>query len=169
MGYKAHFTETCEEDTPHLIVQAETTPATQADYDALPIIQKDLVDKKIPPGEHLVDQGYMTISQVVKAQQDYGITLLGHPMPDTSWQAKEALGFDLSHFVVDWDRQVATCPLHCTSCRWYEEKGSHGKFVSMFEFSPQDCDPCPQRLHCTHRKSGERRVTLRPGSSMKRC
>jgi len=28
VGYKAHLTETCDEDRPHLIVNVETTPAT---------------------------------------------------------------------------------------------------------------------------------------------
>lgn len=31
VGYKVHPTETCDEDTPHLIVNVETTPATTPD------------------------------------------------------------------------------------------------------------------------------------------
>jgi transposase len=31
VGYKAHLTETCDEDRPHLIVNVETTPATTPD------------------------------------------------------------------------------------------------------------------------------------------
>ena len=162
VGYKVHYTETCEEDTPHIIVQAETTPATQTDYAALPNIQKDLAEKQLPPREQIVDQGYMSTQQAVKGERSYGITLVGHPMPDTSWQAKEALGFDLAHFVVDWDRQVVTCPLHCASCAWRESKDDQKHPIINVEFSPCDCDPCPQRLHCTHRKHGARRVTFRP-------
>ena len=162
VGYKVHYTETCEEDTPHIIVQAETTPATQTDYAALPNIQKDLAEKQLPPREQIVDQGYMSTQQAVKGERSYGITLVGHPMPDTSWQAKEALGFDLAHFVIDWDRQVVTCPLHCASCAWRESKDDQKHPIINVEFSPCDCDPCPQRLHCTHRKRGARRVTFRP-------
>jgi transposase len=31
VGYKVHFTETCDEDRPKLIVNVETTPATTPD------------------------------------------------------------------------------------------------------------------------------------------
>ena len=31
VGYKVHLTETCETETPHLIVNVETTPATTPD------------------------------------------------------------------------------------------------------------------------------------------
>jgi transposase len=31
VGYKVHFTETCDEDRPNLIVNVETTPATTPD------------------------------------------------------------------------------------------------------------------------------------------
>ena len=31
VGYKAHLSETCDEDRPHLIVNVETTPATTPD------------------------------------------------------------------------------------------------------------------------------------------
>lgn len=31
IGYKVHLTETCDADTPHLIVNVETTPATTPD------------------------------------------------------------------------------------------------------------------------------------------
>jgi transposase len=38
VGYKVHWTETCEDDVPHVIVQAETTPAPQNDFEAIPPI-----------------------------------------------------------------------------------------------------------------------------------
>ena len=41
-GYKVHLTETCDEDTPHLVTQVESTTATRTDYDTLPPIQQDL-------------------------------------------------------------------------------------------------------------------------------
>ena len=35
VGYKVHLTETCDESTPHLIVNVETTPATTPDDNML--------------------------------------------------------------------------------------------------------------------------------------
>jgi transposase len=31
VGYKAHMTETCDDETPHVITHVETTPATKPD------------------------------------------------------------------------------------------------------------------------------------------
>jgi transposase len=39
VGYKVHLTETCDEDTPHLITHVETTPGPVADGDVTPAIQ----------------------------------------------------------------------------------------------------------------------------------
>jgi transposase len=42
IGYKVHFTETCDPDTANLIPQVETTLATEQDVETLPRIQNDL-------------------------------------------------------------------------------------------------------------------------------
>jgi transposase len=162
VGYKGHLTETCEEDTPHIIVQVETTPAPQPDFEVIPTIQQNLADKQVLPDDHLMDQGYMNIRHVVAAEKDYGIRIIGHPMGDSSWQAKEAKGFDLPHFVIDWVRKVVLCPLHHASRYWSAGKDSQGEPVFKIEFSAQDCDACPQRLHCTHSQSSGRRLSIRP-------
>jgi transposase len=39
VGYKEHMTETCEDDTPHVITHVETTPATTPDDNMLETIQ----------------------------------------------------------------------------------------------------------------------------------
>jgi transposase len=162
VGYKGHLTETCEEDRPHIIVQVETTPAPQPDFEVIPTIQQDLAHKQVLPEEHLMDQGYMNIRQVVAAARDYGIRILGHPMGDSSWQAKEAKGFDLPHFAIDWDQQVVHCPLQHASRYWRVGKDSQGQPVFKVEFSAQDCGACPQRAHCTHSQSTGRRLSIRP-------
>ena len=162
VGYKVHLTETCEEETPNIIVQIETSPAPQPDNVTLPTIQADLVEKAVPPAEQLIDKGYMAIGQVVKAQRDYGISILGHPMPDTSWQLKEARGFDIAHFAIDWEHQVLTCPTGKVSSAWKIQRDRQGKETYQVIFSPEDCEPCPQRAHCTRRKEGGRTLTLLP-------
>jgi len=37
LGYKVHLTETCDDETPHLITHVLTTPATTPDFDAPPL------------------------------------------------------------------------------------------------------------------------------------
>jgi transposase len=162
VGYKGHLTETCEEDTPHIIVQVETTPAPQPDFEVIPTIQQDLADKQILPDDHLMDQGYMNIRHVVAAERDYGIHIIGYPMGDSSWQAQEAMGFDLPHFAIDWHQKVVFCPLHHASRYWTAGKDSQGEPVTKVEFSAKDCGACPQRVHCTHSQTSGRRLSIRP-------
>jgi transposase len=162
VGYKVHLTETCEEDTPHIIVQVETTPAPQPDFEAIPPIHEDLAAKNLLPGEHLIDQGYMNIRHVVIAENSYGIQTIGRPMPDSSWQARAGKGFDLSSFSIDWIRCVVTCPMQRVSGSWNEAKDSQGKLVFKIEFPARDCHPCSQRMNCTRGKNTGRKLTIRP-------
>ena len=42
IGYKVHFTETCDANTPHLIVNVETTPATTPDDHMAAVVHASL-------------------------------------------------------------------------------------------------------------------------------
>ena len=57
VGYKAHATETCDDDTPHVITHVETTPATTPDDNMLETIHAALAAKALLPRQHLVDCG----------------------------------------------------------------------------------------------------------------
>ena len=162
LGYKAHLTETCEEDLPHLVVQVETSLAPQNDSEVIPSIYEDLAAKNLLPSEHIIDQGYMNIRHVVAAKSTYAIETVGIPLPDSSWQARAGQGFDLTHFVIDWERQVVTCPMQQRSHYWYESRDDQGKPVIRVEFSKEDCHLCPHRLLCTKNQTGGRRISLRP-------
>ena len=49
VGYKAHLTETCDEDAPHLIVNVETTVATMPDSTMTDTIHAHLAQKDLLP------------------------------------------------------------------------------------------------------------------------
>ncbi len=49
IGYKVHLTETCDEDTPHLITHVETTLATEADSTVVESIHAELDRKNCLP------------------------------------------------------------------------------------------------------------------------
>ena len=110
VGYKAHATETCDDDTPHIITHVETTPATTPDDNMLETIHAALAAQALLPREHLVDCGYTDSETLVRSAQDYGVHIVGPVAADPSWQAREGTGFDKSTFLVDWDQQVVTCP-----------------------------------------------------------
>ena len=121
VGYKAHLTETCDEDRPHLIVNVETTPATTPDDNMIEEVHESEKGRDLLPGEHLVDKGYTDSQVLVASQSEYGVTIVGPVAEDPSWQARAGEGFDKGSFVVDWDRQVVTCPAGKESISWLPE------------------------------------------------
>ncbi len=85
-GYKVHLSETCDEDTPHLITSVETTSATMTDREVLSEIHQELAEQNLLPSEHLVDAGYIDGELIVNSQTEYGVNLIG-PIPlDGQWQ-----------------------------------------------------------------------------------
>src|SRR5262249_30448635 len=110
VGYKAHVTETCDDDTPHVITHVETTPATTPDDNMLEPIHAALAEQALLPREHLVDCGYTDAETLVESAQDYGVHIVGPVAADPSWQAREGTGYDQSAFTIDWHAHTATCP-----------------------------------------------------------
>ena len=161
VGYKAHFTETCDPDHPHLIVHVETTPAPHADSTILPAIHQALADKQILPGEHLLDSGYINAGHLVESREHHGIRLIGHPIPDSSWQARANQGFEHAQFTVDWVKQVVTCPANHQSQSWRPDKDRHAIPVVHVQFRDEDCPTCPSRQNCTRNKKGARGIEFR--------
>jgi len=84
VGYKVHFTQTCDEDAPQLITHVQTTPAPLSDEGMLSAIHSGLAEKDLLPEHHLVDAGYVTSVNLVKTSSDYGVDLVG-PTLKTHW------------------------------------------------------------------------------------
>ncbi|MEO1006249.1 MAG: transposase, partial [Cyanobacteria bacterium J06638_38] len=72
VGYKAHVTEICDEDTPHFITHVQTTLSTVTDEAVVEPIHQALSSKSLLPEEHLMDLGYITAGHLVSAQENYG-------------------------------------------------------------------------------------------------
>lgn len=162
VGYKVHLTETCDADGPNLITQVETTLAGASDISVLDNLYSDLSDKDLLPGEHIVDTTYVSSDWLVKGQSDYGIDLLGPVRLDTSWQARAGQGFDVSHFVIDWEQCMAICPMGYASQKWKLDRKPNDCQVFRVGFAPSDCRPCPSRSLCTRSKKYGRSLTLLP-------
>ena len=164
VGYKVHFTETCDNDSPHLITHVETTPAPVADDVAVPLMHEALAARDLLPGMHLVDTGYVDAQELVSSQQQYGVDLFGPTREDYHWQAREGMGFEASQFVVDWQHECATCPAGQTSRSWTPAQDRRGNSVIKIKFAVQDCRACPSREQCTHSQSASPRrvLTVRP-------
>jgi transposase len=160
IGYKVYLTETCDADTPHLVVNVETTPATTPDDHMAAVVHQSLRGRTLLPREHLVDKGYTDAQMLVDSAREYGVTVVGPVAEDPGWQAREATGFDKSQFVVDWERQVVTCPAGQQSISWHPHTYPASGMAFEARFARQDCTPCTFRARCTRAKIEPRIVGL---------
>ena len=160
-GYKVHFTETCDDDSPHLITHVETTSAPVPDMAVTEKIEQELIDKELKPTTHLCDGAYVDVELMAKAQKE-GIDLIGPVHQDSSWQAQAQTGYELSHFTIDWENMTATCPQGETSSRWKPRTNYYGKPDFRFEFRFQTCHSCPAREKCTRSRKYGRQLTVYP-------
>src|SRR3712207_3989059 len=147
-GYKAHLTETCDDDTPNIITDVVTTPATTTDHEATAGIHDRLAERGLLPGEHLVDTTYVTAEHLVSSRDDHALDLVGPVATDQSWQARQQTGYAVAQFAIDWDAQRATCPHGKTSVVWKELHDSAGHPVVSIRWAHADCGPCPVRGQC---------------------
>jgi transposase len=161
-GYKAHFTETCEPDRPHLITHVATTDAATADLDTVQGRHADLAARDLLPEVHLVDAGYVSVGQILAAADDHGVTLTGPLPPDTSWQASDEQAFDLTRFAIDYDAHHVVCPHGKVSRNWQPARSRDGQPVIRATFRQPDCRPCPDRSRCTRSQDNARHLTFLP-------
>lgn len=92
-GYKVHFTETCQAESPRLITHVETTLSTVHEVKVTSKIQNYLAAKGRLPEIQLVDEGYMEIDLLLSSK-NRGIDLVG-PVPSSkSWQDRVEGAYD---------------------------------------------------------------------------
>jgi transposase len=161
-GYKAHLTETCEDELPHLITHVETTPATTQDEQVTETIHQALEEKHLLPREHLLDRGYVNTTVLSDSQQHHGVEVIGPIKVDSSWQAQAGKGFDVSCFAIDWEHQRVTCPQGHTSQVWADSKANAGNPRVYIRFAQASCQACPVRTDCTRAAAGRRTLSFKP-------
>ena len=161
-GYMVHVSETCEPTTPHLLTHVHTTAATVHEAQCTVPIQQALVEKALPPHEHLVDAAYISAALLVESQDQQGITLRGPTRPTPGWQAQVEGAYTIDQFEVDWAQQRVRCPQGKWSVAWWDH-GTRARSRPIFvEFALEDCQACPARALCTRAQQQGRRVGLPP-------
>jgi transposase len=160
VGYKVHLTETCDDVTPPLITHVLTTAAPVDDSKATAAIHAALEIKGLLPRCHIVDAGYVDAELLAVSQRDYAIDLCGAARGSVRWQAHTQGAFDLSCFVIDWERQQVTCPAGHTSLSWTPAVDNRDNDVIKIKFASGDCRDCPSRARCT--RTVRRTLTIRP-------
>src|SRR5215467_7249105 len=119
-GYMVHVSETCEPTAPHLLTQVYTTPAMVHEALCTDPIEQALVDKGVPPQEHLVDAAYISAELLVHSRQTHGIDLLGPTRQNASWHTKVDGAYSVDQFTVDWEQQTVWCPQGKQAVSWTE-------------------------------------------------
>jgi transposase len=153
-GYKVHVTETCDDDAAHLITHVKTCPSMQPDMTSTADIHARLAEKDLLPAEHFVDAGYVDAGLLVSSQQDYAVSLEG---PVRGIASRVGPGYELPHFVIDWDAERVTCPQGKTSVSWRTIRAADGSPRIHGQFSRSDCGVCVARTLCAP-TSGRRSV-----------
>lgn len=148
VGYIGHLSESCDDDNPHLITHVTTTTANLHEVHSTEAIHQALIDKKLPPSQHLVDSAYVTSDLLVNSQENHDITIIGPTRQNPSWQARTEGAYDHYQFDIDWENQRISCPQGKYSKSWYSFT-SRGKPYVKVLFSDKDCRPCQARHLCT--------------------
>ena len=153
-GYMVHFTETCDEGAPRLVIHADTTPANVHDALRTGPIHAALTAKGLAPSEHLVDSAYVSADHIITAQAQHGVALVGPGRPDLSWQSHTEGAFTAADFTVDWDQQKARCPEGKDSAGWYRDVKRPGQRARIrAQFRAADCRGCASRSRCTRTRT----------------
>jgi transposase len=160
-GYKVHVTETCDDETPNLITDVTTTPATTSDFAMLPTIQAHLATRQLTPREQIVATGYVTADHLWTSRTKRNIDLIGPVMDDRSWQGQAGNGFAAAQFVIDWDAKYAICPQGQRSVVWMERPDRHGHPTVRIAFSKPVCGTCARRAERTHAATTPRALRIR--------
>ena len=162
VGYKVHFTETCDDNLPHLVTHVDTTAPVVSDIARLEPIHEALHEKNLLPKEHLVDGNYVNSALIVKNKTERNLELLGPLKPSShKWQIET--GFDVSRFSIDWDNRVATCPMGKKSINWWSRMEDGSKEIVDAKFSRTDCRNCSAHALCTsNARRNPRKLVLKP-------
>jgi transposase len=163
VGYNVHVTETCDPDTPHLLVQVTTTPGATADETMRTPIQEDVARHALLPSMQLVDAGYIDAEGLATRSAQFGVDLVGPTRGDYRWQAHPPESLHRRHFVIDWLAHQVTCPEGRTSTGGtaaYDRRPRVPRAVINVKFARADCRACPSRGRCTQKS--QRTLTLHP-------
>jgi transposase len=161
-GYKVHVTETCDDDTAHLVTHVLTCPAMQPDMASTAEIHERLADKGLLPTEHFVDSAYVDAALLVGSQRDHDVSLEGPVRAMAKRRTEAEQAYEQRHFAIDWEREEVTCPQGKTSVTWRAGLDEVGAPRIQAIFSRTDCGACAVRPLCTTAKDARRSIYFHP-------
>ena len=161
-GYMVHVTETCDPHPVHLLTHVVTPPASVHAVQCTAAIHQALVDKQLPPGDHLVDAAYIDAKLLVRSQADHALRLVGPTRPTTGWQATAPGAYTLDPCAIDWAQRRVRGPQGKYSAGWKEPSPDSRDQQIAVHFNTPTCRPCPARSRCTRAKQFRRKLHFGP-------
>jgi transposase len=148
IGSKVQVTDTDDEGYPHIITDIVSTDSNLTDYEALPDIQKRLVQRQCPPADQYVDAGYVSGPNLVESQARQ-IDLRGPLAPAVTAQDLIPDGITQAQFQINLVEKQVTCPQgHRAVSPVVIQDGLR------FQFPTVVCAACPLRPRCCAGKTG---------------
>ena len=149
-GYMVHLTGSCDEETPRLVVHADTTAAHMHEAERTAAIHDAPAAKGLAPSEPLVDSAYVSAGHLVAARARHGIGLVGPGRPHVSWRSRSGGdAFTLADFRVDGDREAVRCPEGKESGLWISSAKHRGLATSSTCSSAPPIAGLVPRARCT--------------------
>lgn len=148
MGYRVHFSETCDQDVPEFITNVHLTSAPISDVVAIPTIHAQMKERGFVPTQHLMDGGYLS-SELLVAHQNSEIQLIGPVKRSSIWQRKTPDAFTHDDFQIDWANHDVKCPQGHLNSSWVEGVTKDGTPIITVKFRKRGCAHCPVRARCT--------------------
>jgi len=162
-GYMVHLSETCEDDSAHLITHVHTTAADVHEAMCTQRIHDALRKKDLLPAQHFVDAAYVSAELLVASRADDGIDLIGPPRGNQKWQNKVQGAYTVEAFTIDWDKRVVHCPEGVASTSWHDCTDKKRKrLYHKVHFPKVACSACHARALCTQAKQAPRQLSLHP-------
>ena len=150
VGYKIHFTETCEPDLPELITHVQISSSCMQDVQLMTPIHQALARKEMLPAQHLVDSGYVSGTVMADSLECHGIEVIGPTRPGgANWQSKDPNAFKIQDFSIHWDEQFACCPEGHRSTSWLPGQSPEGIPMIFIGFPRKACQACEVKARCT--------------------
>ena len=160
-GYIAHLSETCDDDSVHLVTHVMTTHARSHEAQCIEGIHDALIAKQLQPAEHYVDAAYVD-ALLLASEQNKGIETVGPARVDPSWQNRTEGAYSVDQFEIDWENEQVTCPQGKVSRQWKAHTRTSGDPYLHVTFRLKDCAACKAVDQCTKAAAGYRTLNLLP-------
>ena len=160
-GYIAHLSETCDDDSVHLVTHVMTTDARSHEAQCIEGIHDALIAKQLRPAEHYVDAAYVD-ALLLASEQNKGIETVGPARVDPSWQSRTKGAYSTDQFKIDWKNKQVICPQGKVSREWKAHTRLSGDPYLYARFRLKDCAACQAIDLCTKATAGYRSLSLLP-------